>query len=111
MPAETVFFENGAQTYRIQYDIVAPPPSPPKKKGEYQPYAPPAEFKVASIRVTEVTEGVGDDGPRKVINFGRGFATLAQARTGASEYAKRIIREQMAPKPAPAAAPPAAPAV
>jgi hypothetical protein len=110
MPAETSFFENGAQTYRIQYEIVAPPPSPPKKKGEYQPYAPPAEFKVAIIRVTETTEGVGDDGPRKTINFGRGFATLAQARTGASEYAKRIIREQMAPKPAPAA-PSATPAV
>ena len=109
MPAETSFFENGPRSYRIQYEIVAPPPAPPKKPGEIPVYRPPPEFKVASIRVTEVTEGVGDDGAKKVINFGRGFATLAQARTGASEYAKRIIREQMTPKPESATEPPATP--
>ena len=56
---------------------------------------------MASIRIAEVTEGVGDDGPRKSINFARGFDTVAQARVGAGEYAKRIVREQMAPKPPP----------
>ena len=29
----------------------------------------------------------------------------AKARTGAGEYAKRIVREQMAPKPSPAPSP------
>jgi len=103
MSSETTTFENGAQSYRIQYEVVAPPPAAPKRKGEIQGYMPPPEFKVASIRVTEVTEGIGDDGPKKNINFGRGFATLAQARTGATEYAKRIIREQMTPKADPPA--------
>jgi hypothetical protein len=103
---ETFEFVNGAQKYRIQFDIVAPPPSAFPKQGFVKSYAPKPQFKVASIRITEITEGVGDDGPRKNLNFGRGFDTLAQARTGAGEYAKRIVREQMAPKPAAVVAPP-----
>ena len=99
MPNETIEFQDGAQTYRIQYDIVAPPPTPPKRPGEIKAYAPKPQFQVAAIRITEVTEGVGEDGPKKNIQFARGFDTLAQARTGASEYAKRIVREQMRPKP------------
>jgi hypothetical protein len=104
MPLETFEFANGEQTYRIQFDIVAPPPGSFPKPGLVKSYAPKPQFKVASIRITEITAGVGDDGPRKNVNFARGYDTLAQARTGAGEYAKRIVREQMAPKPA---APPA----
>lgn len=109
MSSETVQFEHGTQTYRIQYDVVAPPPQLVKRPGELRGYAPPPEFKVASIRVTETTEGLGDDGPMQILMFGRGFTTLAQARTGANEYAKRIIREQLARKLA--AVPAATPAV
>jgi hypothetical protein len=103
---ETFEFVNGAQTYRIQFDIVAPPPSAFPKPGFVKSYAPKPQFTVATIRITEVTAGVGDDGPRKSLNFSRGFDSVAQARTGAGEYAKRIVREQMAPKPVvPAATP------
>ena len=99
MPMETFEFLNGAQKYRIQFDIVAPPPAAFQKPGLVKSYAPKPQHKVATIRIVEITEGVGDDGPRKNINFARGFDTVAQARTGAGEYAKRIVREQMAPKP------------
>ena len=99
MPMETFEFLNGAQKYRIQFDIVAPPPTAFQKPGLVKSYAPKPQHKVATIRIVEITEGVGDDGPRKNINFARGFDTVAQARTGAGEYAKRIVREQMAPKP------------
>jgi hypothetical protein len=104
MPMETFEFVNGAQKYRIQFDVLAPPPAAFQKPGIVKSYAPTPQFKVASIRITEITAGVGDDGPRKNINFARGFDTLAQARVGAGEYAKRIVREQMAPKPDPAPA-------
>ena len=57
---------------------------------------------MASIRVTEVTEGIGDAGQKLTANFGRGYDSLAQARTNATEYAKRMVREKMTPKPAPA---------
>ena len=101
MSSETMKFENGERTYRIQFEIVAPPPTVAKRPGDYsKSYGPKPQFQVATIRVTETTESVGDEGQKKSINFGRGFDTLAQARTGASEYAKRIVREQMTPKPA-----------
>jgi len=103
MPMETITFENGTQSYRIQFDIVAPPPSSIPKPGIVKSYAPKPQYKVASIRITEITAGVGDDGPKKNINFARGFDTVAQARVGAGEYAKRIVREQMAPKATPPA--------
>ena len=107
MPMETFEFVNGAQKYRIQFDIVAPGPAAFQKPGLTKNFAPKPQHKVASIRITEVTEGVGDDGQKKNINFARGYDTVAQARVGAGEYAKRIVREQMAPKPAPdPAAPP-----
>lgn len=105
MPMETFEFINGAQTYRIQFDIVAPPPSAFPKPGIVKSYAPKPQYTVACIRIAEITPGVGDDGPRKNVNFARGFDTVAQARVGAGEYAKRIVREQMAPKPNPVPAP------
>ena len=111
MPNETVKFENGPKTYRIQFEVVAPPPRPALRPGSPRPLGPQPQFTVASIRVTEITEGVGDDGPRKVVNFGRGFDTLAQARTGATEYAKRIIREKMTERPAPVPVPESTPPV
>ena len=99
MPSETIKFENGPRTYRIQFEVVAPPPTPPHKAGTFKPYAPKPQFTVASIRVTEVTEGIGDSGQKLSANFGRGFDSLAQARTNATEYAKRMVREKMTPKP------------
>ncbi|HLW73802.1 MAG TPA: hypothetical protein VKT74_01900 [Gammaproteobacteria bacterium] len=95
---ETQKFQNGPSTYRIQFDIVAPVPAAFQKPGITKNYAPKPQFTVATIRVIEITEGVGDNGKRKSINFSRGFDTVAQARTGAGEYAKRIVREQMTPK-------------
>jgi len=103
MSSETVSFQNGAETFRIQFDIVPPPPVPARPVGAPRSFAPGPKFQVATIRVTDVTEGVGDDGRKKSINFSRSFDTLAQARTGATEYAKRIIREQMRPKTDPVA--------
>jgi len=103
MPMETFEFVNGAQKYRIQFDIVAPPPSAIPKPGIVKSYAPKPQHTVFSIRITEITEGVGESGRKKNLNFSRGFDTVAQARVGAGEYAKRIVREQMAPKPDPVA--------
>lgn len=101
MPMEAFEFVNGAQKFRIQFDIVAPPPAAFQKPGIVKSYAPKPQHTVPTIRITEITEGLGDDGPRKSLNFGRGFDTVTQARTMAGEYAKRIAREQMAPKPDP----------
>lgn len=114
MPMETSKFENGPRTYRIQFEIVAPGPATIQKPSITKNYGPKPQFTVGSIRITEITEGLGDDGPKKNLNFARGYDTLAQARTGAGEYAKRIIREQMTPKPVaavetPAATPPEVP--
>ena len=99
MPMETLKFENGPRTYRIQFEIVAPPPAAAQKPGIVKSYAPKPQHTVGTIRITEITDGVGDDGQKKSLNFARGFDTLAQARPGAGEYAKRIVREQMTPKP------------
>lgn len=101
MPMETMKFENGPRTYRIQFEIVAPGPAAFQKPGITKTYGPKPQHTVASIRITEITDGVGEDGSKKTLNFARGFDTVAQARTGAGEYAKRIVREQMTPKPAP----------
>lgn len=98
MPMEAFEFVNGAQKFRIQFDIVAPPPAAFQKPGLVRSYTPQPQHTVASIRITEITEGLGDDGPRKNLNFGRSFDSVAQARTVAGEYAKRIARDQMAPK-------------
>ena len=101
MSSETTTFQNGAENFRIQFEVVAPPP--PRDPNMPRGMSNAGKFQVASIRITDITEGVGDDGRKKNVNFGRGYDTLAQARTGATEYAKRIIREQMAPKAAPPA--------
>jgi hypothetical protein len=110
MPMETSKFENGPRTYRIQFEIVVPPPGPVQKPGGFNKNPHKPQFTVATIRITETTEGVGDNGTKKTLNFGRSYDTLGQARTGAGEYAKRIVREQMTPKPAAAPAPDATPA-
>jgi len=107
MPMETSKFENGPRTYRIQFDIVVPPPGPAQKPGTFNKNLSKPQFTVASIRITEITDGVGDNGEKKVVNFGRGYDTLGQARTGAGEYAKRIVREKMTPKPVTDPVPPA----
>lgn len=104
MPMETSKFENGPRTYRIQFDIVVPPPGPAQKPGFNKNINKP-QFTVAAIRITEITDGVGDNGQKKVVNFARSYDTLGQARIGASEYAKRIVREKMTPKPEAAPAP------
>lgn len=105
MSNETVEFEHGSRTYRIQYDVEAPALRLVKRPGEVRVHTLPPEFKVASIRVTETTEGMGDAGPMQILIFGRGFATLPQARSGAAEHAKRFIREQLSrrlvPEPGP----------
>lgn len=101
MSSETTTFQNGAENFRIQFEIVPPPPAPPRDPNMPRGFNNAGKFQVASIRITDITEGVGNEGRMKSVNFGRGYDTLAQARTGATEYAKRIVREQMAPKAAP----------
>ena len=106
MSMETFEFVTGVQTYRIQFDIVAPPLTTIPRPGLTQGYVPKPQYTVASIRITDISESVGDQGARKHLNFGRGFDSVAQARVGAGEYAKRIVREQMAAKlPTPQALP------
>lgn len=106
MPIETMKFQNGAEVYRIQFEIVAPPPGPVIRPGTFNKSGIKPQFTVASIRVIEITENVAEEAlKKKIINFGRSFDTLAQARTGAGEYAKRIVRERMTEKAAPPPAP------
>lgn len=100
MPMETFKFENGARSYRIQFQIVSPPPAAFQTPALIGNSRPMLKHTVASIRVVEITEGVGDKAQKRTLNLNREFATLGQARTRAGEYAKRIVREQMTPKPA-----------
>lgn len=100
MPMESFEFVNGVQTYRIQFDIVAPPPSALPRVGLMKRYSLQPQYTVPSIRITDITECVGENGTRKLVNFARSFDSVAQARVVAGEYAKRIIREQMTPRPA-----------
>jgi len=109
MSSETTTFQNGVENFRIQFEIVPPPPAPPRDPNMPRGFSNAGKFQVASIRITDISEGVGDEGRKKLVNFGRGYDTLAQARTGATEYAKRIVREQMTPKAAPASDAGAAP--
>ena len=98
MSSESVQFEHGPQTYRIQYEVLAPPPRLVKRMSQIPHFMPPPEFKVASIRVTEITADARSNSAMQILIFGRGFATPALARSGATAYAKRIIREQLARK-------------
>lgn len=60
---------------------------------------------MSSIRITEITVGVGDNCAKKKFNFARSFDSVAEARSSACEYDKRIVCAQMTPKPAETAPP------
>jgi hypothetical protein len=96
---ETFKFKNGTRTYRIQFQIVSPPPAAFQKPAHTGDPRPKLKHTVDSIRVVEITEGIGDKAQKRTLNFNRDFPTLGQARTRAGEYAKRIVREQMTPNP------------
>jgi hypothetical protein len=104
MPAETASFQHGPDTFRIQFDIIAPPPVPAAKPGAIKSYTPKPQYRVQSIRIREMGDHLGDNARKLNVNFDRGFDSLGAARSGATEYAKRIVREKMTPKKAPAAA-------
>ena len=104
MPMDTFNFENGGRSYRIQFQIVSLPPAALRNPGLTGHSRPRSKHSVDSIRVVEITEGVGEQAQRRTLHFNRDFQTLAQARTRAGDYARRIVREQMAQAvPAPAA--------
>lgn len=104
MPMESFKFVYGERTYHIQFQIVSPLPAAvrnPRSTGDARPKP---RHSVDDIRVVEITEGVGDKAQRRTLRFQRDFDTLGQARTRASEFAKRMVRDQMTPNPAPAPA-------
>lgn len=104
MPMETFKFEYGTRTYRIQFQIVSPPSLAFQRLGFTGNSKPKPRHTVDSIRVVEITEGIGDKAQKRTLHFKRDYPTLGQARTRAGDYAKRIVRDQMTPKPAPAPA-------
>src|SRR5690348_17541515 len=81
MSSETTTFQNGAENFRIQFEVVAPPPPPPRDPNMPRGMSNAGKFQVASIRITDITEGVGDDGRKKNVNFGRGYDTLDRKST------------------------------
>lgn len=99
MPMESFKFENGARTYRVQFQVVSPAPVSFRGPPLIKPSGPKPQHIVHSIRVVEITEGIGERGLRRTLKFNRGFDTLGQARNGAGDYARRMVREQMTPKP------------
>lgn len=96
MPSELLNFQHEFGTFRIQFDIVPPLPPAPRSTSGIKMYTPPPKFRVNGIRITEVVEE-GCEGRKKTLQYGRDFESLGQARSQASEYAKRIVREQMGP--------------
>lgn len=100
MSKETFEFVNGAQSFRIQFDIATPAAAAFQHPGPAWGYMPTLRYTVANIRITEITADVGDKGPRKNLEFGRSFDSPAKARSGARDHAKRIVREQMMRRPA-----------
>ena len=104
MPMETFKFEHGGRTYHIQFQIVSPLPAAVRNPGLTGNSRPKPKHSVDSIRVVEITEGAGDRAQNRTLRFNRDFDTLGQARTRASDHARRIVREQMTPKPVPAPA-------
>jgi hypothetical protein len=96
MPSEMLNFQHEFGNFRIQFEIIAPPPAAVRPKNAIKVYTPPPKFRVNGIRITEVVEAAGE-GRKKTLQYGRDFESLAQARSQAGEYAKRIVREQMGP--------------
>ena len=100
MPIEMLNFQHESGTFRIQFEIIPPLAAAPRPKDAIKTYSPPPKFRVNSIKITEVVEE-GSEGRKKSLQYGRDFESLAQARSQAGEYAKRIVREQMgSPDPA-----------
>lgn len=95
MEIQSYQHESGAN-FRIQFDIIVPPPAVVVPKGTFKPYAPKPQFRVNGIRIAEI------DGQlrKKAVQFDRSYDSLAAARSQAGEYAKRIVRENMIAKPA-----------
>ena len=98
MPMETFKFEYGERIYHIQFQIVSPLPAAVRSPGFTGDARPKPRHSVDNIRIVEITEGVGDKAQRRTLNFKRDFDTVGQARTRASEFAKRMVRDQMTPK-------------
>ncbi|MGH8371549.1 MAG: hypothetical protein ACRETO_02300 [Gammaproteobacteria bacterium] len=96
MASEMLNFQHEFGTFRIQFEIIPPPPAAKRPKDAIKVYTPPPKFRVNGIRITEVVEE-GTEGRKKSLQYGRDFESLAQARSQAGEYAKRIVREQMGP--------------
>lgn len=96
MPTEMLNFQHEFGIFRIQFEIVPPPPAAVRPPNAIKVYTPPPKFRVNGIRITEVVEE-GSEGRKKTLQYAREFESLAQARSQAGEYAKRIVREQMGP--------------
>jgi hypothetical protein len=94
MPLEMLNFQHESGTFRIQFEIIPPPAAAARPKNAIKVYTPPPKFRVNGIRITEVVEE-GSEGRKKSLQYARDFESLAQARSQAGEYAKRIVREQM----------------
>lgn len=98
MTMKSFEFVSGDQSFHVQFDIVAPVAAILQRPGPAWGYMPRLQYTVANVRIVEITLGLGDGGPRKELDYVRSFDTAAEANAAAGEYAKRIVRQQMASK-------------
>ncbi len=99
MTMESFDFVSGTQSFHVQFDIVAPVAATLQQPGPAWGYMPKLRYTVANVRIVETTLGLGDRGSRMKLDIARSFRTAAEAAAAAAEYAKRIVRNQMASKP------------
>jgi hypothetical protein len=94
MSSETAQFQDGKNSYRIQFEIDSPRVAVTIRPGSLKSYAPKPQHRVSKIRITELGEG-----HRKFsVNFDRSYESAARARAATTEYAKRMVRQKMTPR-------------
>ena len=98
MTMESFEFVSGTQSFHVQFDIIAPVEATLQRPGPAWGYMPKLRYTVANVRIVETTQGLGDRGSRMKLDIARSFQTAAEAAAAAAEYAKRIVRQQMASK-------------
>jgi len=94
MSSESIQFQNGKNSYRIQFEIVSPAAVAAMRSGSLKSHAPKPLHRVSKIRITEL----GEDHRKFSVNFDRGYESAARARAATTEYAKRVVQQKMPPR-------------
>ena len=95
MTNESSQFTNGADNFLIEFAITPPPAAVAPEPSAVKTYAPKPLYRIARINIREIGTHIGENGRKQGLNFDRGFETLDQARSAATEYAQQIVRDRM----------------